>query len=98
MQVKQVLARGDNEKKQTAETNGRRELQAKVREQLEHLPTRYRAVLILRHLQHMTYEEMAEGLSIPVARVKTHLFRARHLLRERLLSQHLVGVEPLERS
>jgi RNA polymerase sigma-70 factor (ECF subfamily) len=98
MQVKQVLARGDNEKKQTVETNGRRELRAKVREQLEHLPTRYRAVLILRHLQHMTYEEMAEVLSIPVGTVKTHLFRARHLLRERLLSQHLVGVEPRERS
>lgn len=97
MQMEQVLA-GVNNEKQTAETSERRELQANVREQLEHLPTRYRAVLILHHLQDMTYEEMAEVLSMPVGTVKTHLFRARHLLRERLLSQRLVGAEPRERS
>jgi RNA polymerase sigma-70 factor (ECF subfamily) len=58
--------------------------QAMVREQIEKLPARYRSVLILRHLQEMTYEEMADILSIPIGTIKTHLFRARHLLRERL--------------
>jgi hypothetical protein len=37
MQVEQVLA-GVNKEKQAAETIVRRELQANVREQLEHLP------------------------------------------------------------
>jgi RNA polymerase sigma factor (sigma-70 family) len=45
---------------------------------------RYRLVLILRHFQEMTYEEMAEVLSIPVGTIKTHLFRARRLLKEAL--------------
>jgi RNA polymerase sigma-70 factor (ECF subfamily) len=85
-----------NNDKQTAESNERSEFQATGREQLEHLPTRYRTVLILRHLQGMSYEEMAEVLSMPVATVKTHLFRARHLLTECLPSQHLVGAEPRE--
>jgi RNA polymerase sigma-70 factor, ECF subfamily len=67
----------------------RRDLQAIVREQMEQLPANYRVVLILRHLQEMTYEEMAAVLSMPVGTIKTHLFRARHLLKERLLAQHL---------
>ena len=58
--------------------------QAIVREQIEKLPAKYRSVLILRHLQEMTYEEMADFLSIPIGTIKTHLFRARHLLKERL--------------
>jgi RNA polymerase sigma-70 factor, ECF subfamily len=65
-----------------------RDLQTLVREQMAQLPTKYRSVLILRHLQEMTYEEMAAVLSIPVGTIKTHLFRARHLLKERLLAQH----------
>jgi len=66
-----------------------RDRQAMVREQMEQLPSQYRRVLILRHLQEMTYEEMADILSMPVGTIKTHLFRARNLLKERLLAQHL---------
>jgi RNA polymerase sigma-70 factor, ECF subfamily len=60
------------------------EQQAFVQEHLSHLPAKYRIVLILRHLQDMTYEEMAEILTMPVGTIKTHLFRARNLLKERL--------------
>lgn len=58
--------------------------QEMVQEQLSHLPPKYRIVLILRHLQDMTYEEMAEVLTMPIGTIKTHLFRARNLLKERL--------------
>jgi RNA polymerase sigma-70 factor (ECF subfamily) len=57
-----------------------------VQEQLSQLPPKYRIVLILRHLQDMTYEEMAEVLTLPIGTIKTHLFRARNLLKERLQS------------
>src|ERR1700730_10445252 len=63
--------------------------QAMVREQLEKLPAKYRSVLILRHLQEMTYEEMADFLTMPIGTIKTHLFRARNLLKDCLLAQHL---------
>ena len=65
-----------------------RDRQAMVREQMEQLPARYRCVLILRHLQEMTYEEMADILSMPIGTIKTQLFRARNLLKERLRSQN----------
>ncbi len=55
-----------------------------VREHLSMLPAKYRIVLVLRHLQEMTYEEMAEILTMPIGTIKTHLFRARNLLKERL--------------
>src|SRR5579863_8991126 len=58
--------------------------QRAVREQLSNLPAKYRIVLVLRHLQEMTYEEMAEILSMPIGTIKIHLFRARNLLKERL--------------
>ena len=78
-----------NKQKQAEDILELRARQAMVREHLEKLPTRYRSVLILRHLQEMTYEEMADILTMPIGTIKSHLFRARHLLKERLLAQHL---------
>ncbi len=92
MQAEYLLERV-NEEKLAEDLIELRDWQAMVREQLEKLPTRYRLVLILRHLQEMTYEEMAEVLTIPVGTIKTHLFRARNLLKERLLAQHICGSE-----
>ncbi len=60
--------------------------QTMVQEQISNLPAKYRIVLILRHLQEMTYEEMAEALTMPIGTIKTHLFRARNLLKERLVA------------
>jgi RNA polymerase sigma-70 factor, ECF subfamily len=92
MQAEKILE-GMNEEKQAEDSIELRDRQAIVREQLEKLPTKYRVVLILRHLQEMTYEEMADILTMPIGTIKTHLFRARNLLKERLLAQHLCGPE-----
>jgi len=88
IEAEQILE-GVNKRKQAEDILELRAQQAIVREQLEKLPTKYRIVLILRHLQEMTYEEMADILTIPIGTIKTHLFRARYLLKERLLAQHL---------
>jgi RNA polymerase sigma-70 factor (ECF subfamily) len=61
-----------------------RERQETIQRAIQELPGKYRAVLILRHLQELTYEEIAQALSLPVGTIKTHLFRARNLLKERL--------------
>jgi RNA polymerase sigma-70 factor, ECF subfamily len=82
LQAEQALE-GDSHQQAEARFDAR-EQQAVVQEQLAHLPAKYRIVLILRHLQEMTYEEMAEILAMPVGTIKTHLFRARNLLKERL--------------
>lgn len=83
IQVKQANQRIDNDEHLGSEIETY-ERQAIVREHLSKLPAKYRIVLVLRHLQEMTYEEMAEILTMPIGTIKTHLFRARNLLKERL--------------
>ncbi len=73
-----------NKQKQAEDILELRARQVIVREQIEKLPVKYRSVLILRHLQERTYEEMADILAMPIGTIKTHLFRARNLLKERL--------------
>jgi RNA polymerase sigma-70 factor (ECF subfamily) len=55
-----------------------------VRDEIANLPPKYRVVLVLRHLQDLSYEEMADVMRVPIGTVKTQLFRARALLKERL--------------
>jgi len=86
IQAEQMLEGVGNEK-QAADTRERHDRQAIVRETLDTLPNNYRIVLILRHFQDMTYEEMADILTMPIGTIKTHLFRARNLLKERLLAR-----------
>ena len=84
MQAEQLIANAGQEHRVDAELESHAR-QALVHEQLANLPAKYRVVLVLRHLQDMTYEEMAEILTMPVGTIKTHLFRARNLLKERLV-------------
>ncbi len=48
------------------------------------LPERYRAVVMLYSLEDVSYPEIAEILDLPLGTVKTHLHRAKRMLRERL--------------
>ena len=83
VQAEQIVASTTREQRVDAELEARAR-QALVHEHLANLPAKYRIVLVLRHLQDMTYEEMAEILTMPIGTIKTHLFRARNLLKERI--------------
>ncbi|HEX9058097.1 MAG TPA: sigma-70 family RNA polymerase sigma factor [Ktedonobacterales bacterium] len=69
-----------------------------VRAEIDNLPPKYRAVLALRHLQELSYEEMAEVLRVPIGTVKTHLFRARAILKERLAGLDRAAEEGMNRA
>jgi RNA polymerase sigma-70 factor (ECF subfamily) len=58
----------------------RRDLAAAIVE----LPERYRVVVTLYYLEDVSYPEIAEVLDLPLGTVKTHLHRAKKLLRDRL--------------
>jgi RNA polymerase sigma-70 factor (ECF subfamily) len=72
-----------------------REMSAFLHTQLDRLPEKYRLVLTLRYLQHLSYTEIAAALEVPMGTVQTHLHRARRLLRERLRrwEEHTPGSE-----
>lgn len=65
------------------------ELRKYVRKFVESLPDRLRVVVILREVEDMSYEEIAETLKIPVGTVRSRLFNARQIIKNRLISQGL---------
>jgi len=50
-----------------------------------------RVVVILHYVQGLSYEEIAQVLTLPIRTVKTHLFGARNLLKAHLQPHHLSG-------
>lgn len=56
----------------------------RILEELTQLPDIYRMVLQLCDVEDLTYEEAATALDIPVGTVRSRLFRARTMLRQRL--------------
>jgi RNA polymerase sigma-70 factor (ECF subfamily) len=61
-----------------------REVQQRVDAELRRLPEPYRTTLILRDLEEMSYEEIAEVLQISLGTVKSRLTRGRQALKLRL--------------
>jgi RNA polymerase sigma-70 factor (ECF subfamily) len=55
-----------------------------VRKTMERMPERYQVILSLFYFQELSYDEISETIDIPVGTVKTHLFRARMMLQERI--------------
>jgi len=60
------------------------EVRARVEEELRKVPEPYRSTVILRDLEEMSYEEIAEVLEISLGTVKSRLTRGREALRRRL--------------
>ena len=60
----------------------RKEQQAFLLKSISELRPEYRTVIVLRDLQHRSYEEIAEILNVPLGTVKSHISRARAALRE----------------
>lgn len=56
------------------------------------LPEAFRTVFMLRAIEEMSVEEIAEALEIPEATVRTRFFRARSLLRESLAQEMDAGL------
>src|SRR5437667_9307032 len=62
-----------------------------VREAMDELPVEYREILTLRHLEGLSYKEIADVAQIPPGTVMSRLARARGKLRENLAAR--VGKE-----
>lgn len=63
----------------------RRELGEQIEEGLRALPPEYRAVLVLRELHQLRYEEIAGALGLDIGTVKSRISRGRKRLRRFLL-------------
>jgi RNA polymerase sigma factor (sigma-70 family) len=57
-----------------------------ITEAIESLPAKYKEVIVKRHQEDKSYEEIASLLNVPVGTVKARIFRARELLKKKLKS------------
>jgi RNA polymerase sigma-70 factor (ECF subfamily) len=66
----------------------RRELAEKIQEALASVPEKHRAILLLREVEGMSYEDLSRTLDIPKGTVMSRLFHARAKV-QKILSQYL---------
>jgi len=58
-----------------------------VQSAMDHLPVHFREILLLCEVEEMSYQEIAQTLSVPIGTVMSRLSRARKALRDRLQGQ-----------
>jgi RNA polymerase sigma-70 factor (ECF subfamily) len=66
----------------------RKELATKIQEALEEVPEKHRAILLLREIEGMSYDDLARTLDIPKGTVMSRLFHARAKI-QKVLSNYL---------
>ena len=65
-----------------------RELRERLLDAIETLPSRYRAVVLLRYTDQLSFREIGQALSMPEPTAKTYFSRARKQLRTLLGSKY----------
>ncbi len=70
--------------RQPEQVTARTQLRQLIESRIDRLPEDFRTVFMLRAVEGMSAQEVAESLDIPAATVRTRCFRARRLMREAL--------------
>src|SRR5947207_1309234 len=70
----------------------RRERRIEIETVVRALPAAYRELIILRHSQDLTYEEIVEVTGLPLGTVKNRLFRARELMRQQFIERGIKSI------
>ena len=65
-----------------------KELSGILQKEIENLPATYQTLIILFHQESMSYEELSQITRLPEGTIKSSLFRARKMLKEKLLSKY----------
>jgi RNA polymerase sigma-70 factor, ECF subfamily len=70
----------------------RKERRIEIEAVVRTLPGNYRELIILRHSQDLTYEEIVEVTGLPLGTVKNRLFRAREMMRQQFVEKGITGI------
>jgi RNA polymerase sigma factor (sigma-70 family) len=65
-----------------------KEASERIQFEISQLPPTYRIILTLYHLEDFSYMELGEILQLPDGTVKSYLFRARKMLKEKLIAKY----------
>jgi RNA polymerase sigma-70 factor (ECF subfamily) len=77
----------------------RGEIAERIQRALDDLPPYHRGVILMRELEGMSYEEMAQAMGVSKGTIMSRLFHARQKLQKALADcyQHQIGVLPTKR-
>lgn len=64
-----------------------RQLQSRIEEAIDELPFIYKQLIILRHINELSYDEISEAVDLPLGTVKNRIFRGREILKAKLSSE-----------
>src|ERR671927_130993 len=70
----------------------RKERRGEIESVVRALPANYRELIILRHSQDLSYEEIVEVTALPLGTVKNRLFRAREMMRQQFVEKGITGI------
>jgi len=70
----------------------RSEWRTEIESVVKCLPSAYRELILLRHAQDLSYDEIAEISGLPLGTVKNRLFRAREMMREIFIERGFTGI------
>lgn len=70
----------------------RSEWREEIETVVKRLPTGYRELIVLRHTQDLSYDEIAEITNLPLGTVKNRLFRAREMMRDIFIERGFTGI------
>ena len=70
----------------------RKERRGEIESVVRALPANYRELVILRHSQDLSYEEIVEVTGLPLGTVKNRLFRAREMMRQQFVDKGITGI------
>lgn len=74
-----------------SEVTDNNDISRRLNMEIDNLPVLMGTVLTLYHFCEMQYDEIAKLMQLPVGTVKSHLFRARQALKERLSAKYDVS-------
>ena len=69
----------------------REERRAEIETVVRQLPAAYRELIVLRHSQDLSYDEIAEVTGLPLGTVKNRLFRAREMMRQQFIRRGITS-------
>ncbi|UCF05054.1 MAG: sigma-70 family RNA polymerase sigma factor [bacterium] len=59
-----------------------KEMMAVLEDAISRLPEHYRIIVVLRHQEQLSYEEISDNLGIPLGTVKARIHRARNMIKD----------------
>ena len=63
------------------------QLQNRIERAIDELPFIYKQLIILRHINELSYDEISEAVDLPLGTVKNRIFRGREMLKAKLSSE-----------